>query len=75
VRSAGDGGKRVRVLFTPEARKAADEAVTRKVAYLERVSASDNLRYALGDGSAAAEAPLGKPAPAAPAADSTVKAN
>jgi spore germination cell wall hydrolase CwlJ-like protein len=75
VRSAGDGGKRVRVLFTPEARKAADEAVTRKVAYLERVSASDNLRYALGDGTAPAEAPLGKPAPAAPAADSTIKAN
>ena len=75
VRSAGDGGKRVRVLFTPEARKAADEAVTRKVAYVERVSASDNLRYALGDGTSPAEAPLGKPALATPAADSTVKAN
>jgi spore germination cell wall hydrolase CwlJ-like protein len=74
VRSSGDGGRRVRVLFTPEARKAADEAASRKVAYVERVAASDNLRYALGDGTAS-EAPLGRPAPAPPAGEATVKAN
>lgn len=75
VRSTGDSGKRVRVLFTPEARKAADEAVTRKVAYVERVSASDNLRWTLGDSGAQAEAPLGRPAPVAQAGEATVKAN
>ncbi len=62
------GGKRVRVLFTPEARKAADEA--KHVAYIERVAASDNLRWTLGGGESATDAkPLGAPAeaPTAPA--------
>jgi hypothetical protein len=62
------GGKRVRVLFTPEARKAADEA--KHVAYVERVAASDNLRWTLGAGAAAPdEKPLGSASePAAAAA-------
>ena len=47
------GGKRVRVLFTPEARKAADEA--KHVDYVERVAASDNLRWAIGAGAPASE--------------------
>jgi hypothetical protein len=52
-------GKRVRVLFTPEARKAADEA--KHVAYVERVAASDNLRWTLGGGAPEAEEkPLGR---------------
>ena len=52
-------GKRVRVLFTPEARKAADEA--KHVEYIERVAASDNLRWTLGGGGSAADAkPLGQ---------------
>src|SRR4029453_18433772 len=38
-----NNGKRVRVLFTPEARKAAEEAT--HVDYVERVAASDNLRW------------------------------
>ncbi len=41
------GGKRVRVLFTPQAR-AAVEKVEHKP-YVERVAASDNLRWAMGD--------------------------
>ena len=64
--------KRVRVLFSAEARKAADEAVTRKVAYVERVQASDNLRWAIG-GAAADDKPLGS-APATPAAAAPVGA-
>jgi spore germination cell wall hydrolase CwlJ-like protein len=60
-------GKRVRVLFTPEARKAADEAT--HVDYVERVAASDNLRWQLGGATAAEERPLGSTAePAAGAA-------
>ena len=51
-------GKRVRVLFTPEARKAADEV--KHVDYVERVAASDNLRFALGgSGAAESEPPFG----------------
>ena len=51
-------GKRVRVLFTPEARKAADEA--KHVDYVERVAASDNLRWTLsGSAVASADQPLG----------------
>ena len=40
-------GKRVRVLFTPQAREAVEKAVHKP--YVERVAASDNLRYTLGD--------------------------
>lgn len=61
-------GKRVRVLFTPEARKAADDA--KHVDYVERVAASDNLRWTLGGGESEGDAkPFGAPAetPAAPA--------
>jgi spore germination cell wall hydrolase CwlJ-like protein len=63
-----NNGKRVRVLFTPEARKAADEA--KHVDYVERVAASDNLRWTLDAGApqGADQAPLGKPAAPAPAA-------
>ena len=54
-----EGGKRVRVLFTPEARKAADEA--KHVDYVERVAASDNLRWAIGAGTPASDdKPFGK---------------
>jgi spore germination cell wall hydrolase CwlJ-like protein len=66
-----NNGKRVRVLFTPEARKAADEA--KHVDYVERVAASDNLRWTLSAGAPQGgdEKPLGAPseapAPAAPA--------
>jgi hypothetical protein len=66
-----EGGKRIRVLFTPEARKAADEA--KHVDYVERVAASDNLRWTLAGGApAAADKPFGRAAepataPAAPA--------
>ena len=59
-------GKRVRVLFSPKAREAV-EAV-KHVDYVERVAASDNLRWTLGAGAPASdEKPLGK-AQAAPAA-------
>ena len=40
-------GKRVRVLFTPQARAAVEKVVHKP--YIERVAASDNLRYTLGD--------------------------
>ena len=62
-------GKRVRVLFSPEARKAADEV--QHVDYVERVAASDNLRFALNGGGAAegSEPPFGsKPVAGAPGA-------
>jgi spore germination cell wall hydrolase CwlJ-like protein len=60
VKDAG-GGKRVRVLFTPEARKAADEAG--HVDYVERVAASDTLRWSLGGGAAPVDdKPLGRAA-------------
>ena len=58
-------GKRVRVLFTPQAREAV-EAV-KHVDYVERVAASDNLRWTLsGAPTANDEQPFGaaKPAPA-----------
>jgi len=45
--------KRVRVLFTPEARDAA--AKVQVTPYVERVAASDNLRWTLGGSPAAAE--------------------
>ena len=40
-------GKRVRVLFTPQARAAVENVVHKP--YIERVAASDNLRWTLGD--------------------------
>ncbi len=40
-------GKRVRVLFTPQAREVVEKVVHKP--YVERVAASDNLRYTLGD--------------------------
>jgi len=64
-------GKRVRVLFTPQAR-AAVEKVEHK-AYVERVAASDNLRWAIGDGAPVApEQALGAKAGAT---DTSAKAN
>jgi Cell Wall Hydrolase len=58
-------GKRVRVLFTPEARAAAEGV--KHVDYVERVAASDNLRWSLGvTATATEEKPLGA-APVAPA--------
>jgi hypothetical protein len=68
VKVMENNGKRVRVLFTAEARKAADDA--RHVEYVERVAASDNLRWTLSDSTVASdEKPFGAPAapPAAPA--------
>ena len=64
-------GKRVRVLFTPEAREAAEKAT--HVEYVERVAASDNLRGMLGVSTPAVEdKPFGRSAepiatPTAPA--------
>ncbi len=48
-------GSRVRVLFTPQARAAVEKVVHKP--YVERVAASDNLRWTLGDGGAAAVEP------------------
>ena len=58
-------GKRVRVLFSPEAREAA--AKVQVTPYVERVAASDNLRWTLGGGAAADDKPLGHAAVPAPA--------
>jgi spore germination cell wall hydrolase CwlJ-like protein len=64
-------GKRVRVLFTQQAR-AAVEKVEHKP-YVERVAASDNLRWTLGDGApATAEQALGAKTGAA---DTSTKAD
>ena len=67
---------RVRVLFSPEAREAANKVEVTQ--YVERVSASDNLRYALDGGKAAAEqpalgAPAQAPAPSPPASTPTAQ--
>ncbi|WP_309601860.1 cell wall hydrolase [Sphingomonas sp.] len=64
-------GKRVRVLFTPQARAAVEKIVHKP--YVERAGASDNLRWAMGDGApAATEQAFGaKPA----VADPSIKAN
>ena len=52
------GGKRVRVLFTPQAREAVEKVVHKP--YVERAAASDTLRWTLGDGApAATEAAFG----------------
>jgi hypothetical protein len=65
------GGKRVRVLFTPQARAAVEKVVHKP--YVERVTASDNLRWTLGDG---APAPTEKAFGAATGAtDTSTKAN
>ncbi|WP_245600287.1 cell wall hydrolase [Sphingomonas jaspsi] len=45
-------GGRVRVRFTPEARAAVEKVAVAAKPYVEEVSASDNLRYALGDSNA-----------------------
>ena len=63
-------GKRVRVLFSPEAREAA--AKVQVTPYVERVAASDNLRWTLGAGAAADDKPLGQAAEPAPASASAV---
>jgi hypothetical protein len=65
-------GKRVRVLFTPQAREAVEKVV--HTPYVERSAASDNLRWTLGAGEpAATEAALGtKPGAAT---DASTKAN
>jgi len=54
-------GKRVRVLFTPEAREAVEKV--KHVDYVERVAASDNLRDMLGGASPASnQQAFGEPA-------------
>ncbi|QIK95784.1 cell wall hydrolase [Sphingomonas sp. HDW15A] len=70
VRQA-DNGKRVRVLFTPQAREAVEKVAQVRKPYVETAQASDNLRYALGQSTAPAEAALGRPA----ASDTAIKAN
>ena len=44
---------RIRVRFTPEARQAVEKVAVNAKPYVERVEASDNLRYALGEGETA----------------------
>ena len=70
VRQA-DNGKRVRVLFTPQAREAVEKVAEARKPYVEKSAASDNLRYALGQSTAPTEAALGRPA----ATDTALKAN
>jgi spore germination cell wall hydrolase CwlJ-like protein len=58
---------RVRLLFTPQAREAVEKV--KHVDYVERVAASDNLRFALDGGTPVNERPLGQtPAGAASSA-------
>ena len=64
-------GKRVRVRFTQEARDAVEKVAEKRTSYVEKVQASDNLRYALGDDAAPQGEALGRAA----ASDPTVKAN
>ena len=49
---------RVRLLFTPEAREAVEKV--KHVDYVQRVAASDNLKFALDGGSSAPERPFGR---------------
>ena len=70
VRQA-ENGKRVRVLFTPQAREAVEKVAEARKPYVEKAAASDNLRYALGQSTAPAEAALGRPT----ATDTELKAN
>ena len=66
-----DNGKRVRVLFTPQARAAVEKVVHKP--YVESAAASDNLRWAMGDGApASTEQALGRKANSA---DPSIKAN
>jgi spore germination cell wall hydrolase CwlJ-like protein len=63
VQVVQNDGKRVRVLFTPEARQAVEKV--KHVDYVERVAASDNLRDMLSGAPAASkDAPLGRAVPA-----------
>ena len=62
VQVVQNDGKRVRVLFTPEARVAVEKV--KHVDYVERVAASDNLRDMLAGAPAAAnDKPLGRATP------------
>lgn len=70
VREDADG-KRVRVRFTQEARDAVEKVAEKRTSYVEKVQASDNLRYALGDDAAPQSEAFGPTA----ASDVTVKAN
>ena len=64
------GDKRVAIRFNMTARKAADEA--KHTDYVEQVKASDNLRWSLNGGMAAAdEKPFGKAATQSPSATGT----
>ena len=67
----GEDGKRVRVLFTPQAREAVEKVAETRKPFVETARASDNLRYALGEDAGPKEAALGRPA----ANDGAVKAN
>jgi len=67
----GENGKRVRVLFTPQAREAVEKVTQARKPYVETAAASDNLRYALGQSGAPTEAALGRPV----ATDTELKAN
>lgn len=67
-----ENGKRVRVLFTQQARDAVEKAAEKRTPYVERVQASDSLRAALGDGETTQGEAFGR---AAPAADATTKTN
>ena len=49
---------RVRLLFTPQAREAVEKV--KHVDYVQRVAASDNLKFALDGGTPAAERPFGR---------------
>ena len=60
---------RVRLLFTPEAREAVEKV--KVVPYVERTSASDNLRFALNGGASEAERPFGRSPEGAGAAAET----
>ena len=65
------GGKRVRVLFTPQARAAVEKVVHKP--YVDSAGASDNLRWAMGEGApVATEKALGTKADVA---DPSTKAN
>ena len=70
VQQAEDG-KRVRVLFTPEARAAVEKVAETRRPYIEKMSASEVLRYALGETAESKEPAFGPPA----ASDTAVKAN
>ena len=70
VRQA-ENGKRVRVLFTPQAREAVEKVAETRTKYVEKVAASNNLRYVLGDSMASTEAPLGRQS----TSDTELKAN